>query len=288
MGLLDDLEQEAQRRKASLDEVERAKAEREAVFKTQLEPAMQALHEYLSKLTANLTFLKTKSRIKFEIPGYGPIVAAIDHDYDLKANKLSPTSKEIVLGFHATVVSEECPTAEVHGSAKIRTLNMLFQKYRLAALHEFKKDDAGEMTSATFKARGRIPLNATVATDAETTIVRMSFTNFDTLGTVTKNVSPAHFNEQLFDEMGRFVAREPSQLFREELPDDYRKQLQQRVQQDQMRRRWESKIAEQQKEELERLKREQSLKGKLEGTLAAAREKAPSLIDKVRGLFKKP
>jgi hypothetical protein len=287
MGLLDDLEQEAQKRKASLDEVERAKAEREGVYKTQLEPAMQALHEYLSKLTANLAFLKPKSRIRFEIPGYGPIVAAIDHDYDLKANKLSPAAREIVLNFHATVSSEECPTVEVHGAGKIRTLNTLFQKYRLAAMQEFKKDDSGEMLSATFKARGRIPLSATVATDAETTIVRLAFSNFDVQGTVTKAVTPAHFNEHLFDELGRFVAREPSQLFREALPDDYRKQLQQKVQADQMRRRWESKIAEQQKEELERLRREQSLKGKLEGTLAAAREKAPSLIDKVKGLFKK-
>ena len=103
------------------------------------------------------------------------IVASIDHDYELKSNKLSPTSHEVVLNFHATVSSEECPTVDVHGAGKIRTLNSLFQKYRLAAMHEFKKDDSGEMVSATFKARGRIPLNATIATDAETTIVRLSF-----------------------------------------------------------------------------------------------------------------
>ena len=45
MGLLDELEQEAQRRKAGADDVERLKQERETAYRTQLEPGMVALHE---------------------------------------------------------------------------------------------------------------------------------------------------------------------------------------------------------------------------------------------------
>jgi hypothetical protein len=290
MGLLDDLEQEAQRRKASLDEAERLKADRESAYKTVLEPGMQALHEYLSKLTANLAFLKPKTAVRHEIPGYGTIVAYFEHEYDLKANKVSPTSKEILLNFHAAVASEECPVVEV-SAAKARTLNGFFQKHRLVGLHESRKNEDGEVVSATFRARGKIPLSVRIAADADSAQVRLSFQNFDLLGEATKSVLPSQFNEQLFDEIGRFIARERSALFREAVSDDFRKQLQQKIQQDQLKRKWEAKIVEQQKQDLEKVKREQSIRARIDRTVQQVKETAkvaaPSLLDKVRGLFKK-
>ena len=287
MGLLDDLEQEAQRRKATLDEAERLKAEREGVYKTQLEPGMQKLYEYLSKLTTNLGFLKPKIAVRHELPGYGTVVAYYEHEYDLRINTQSPTSKEITLNFHAAIASDECPLVEVQGAPKIKATIAIFQKYRLGNTGEVKKDENGEVASATFRPRGKLPLNTVLAADADSGQVRVSFTNFDSLGVQAKTFAPAQFNEQLFDEIGRFLARDQSSLFREALPDDYRKQLQQKIQQENLKRKWESKIALQQKEDIEKLKREQSLKGRLDRAVEGVKEKAPGLLDKMKGLFKK-
>lgn len=287
MGLLDDLEQEAQRRKASLSDGERLKLEREEAFKTRLEPGLQAFHEYLLKLTTNLAFLKPKTQVRHEFPGYGAIVANIDHEYDLRANTISPLSKEIVLHFSATVATDDCPVVQVQGGPKIRTLNSFFQKARLAGIAEFKKDETGEMTQATFRARGKIALHMHVAADAESGVARLSFTNFDSLGTVTKTVGPQQFDEKLFDEVGRFLAREENTLFRENLPEDFRKQLAQKVQQEQLKRKWESKIAEQQAQDADRARREQSLKGKLDKVVKDVADKTPSILDKMKGLFNK-
>jgi hypothetical protein len=286
MGLLDDLEQEAQRRKATLDEAERLKAEREGVYKTQLEPGMQKLYEYLTKLTTNLGFLKPKIAVRHELPGYGALVAWYEHEYDLRISS-QPTAKEITLNFNALVASDECPLVEVQGAPKIKAMTALFQKFRLGNVGELKKDENGEASSATFRPRGKIPLSAVLAADADSGMVRMSFTNFDSLGVLAKAFPPAQFNEALFDEVGRFLARDSSTLFREVLPDDYRKQLQQRVQQENLKRKWESKIAQQQKEELERMRREQSLKGRIDRAVEGVKDKAPSILDKVKGIFKK-
>lgn len=287
MGLLDELEQEAQRRKAGLDEATRLKEEREAAYRTQIEPGLAALRDYLAKLVASLSFLKPKRAKQYEIPGYGAVVANIEHEYELRANKHSPSAQDVVLNFVAVVATDECQPVVVQGPPKIRTLNAIFQKYRLAGIHEFKKDEAGEMVSATFRPRGKIPLNATFYADAETAMVKMSFTNIDTLGTVIKTVKPAEFNEQLFDEIGKFITGEPSTLFREALSEDFRKQLAHKVQQDQLRRKWESKIAEQQAEEEARRAREQGLKGRIDKAVKDVADKAPSLLDKVKGLFRK-
>lgn len=287
MGLLDDLEQEAQRRKASLGDAEQVKLEREQAFKTRLEPGLQAFHEYLAKLTANLAFLKPKTQLSFDIPGYGTVVANVEHEYDLRANAISPVSKEVVLLFSANVATDDCPTVQVQGAQKIRTLNSFFQKARLAGIAEFKKDEAGEMVQASFRARGKITLNVTVAADAESGVARLSFTNFDSFGTITKSASPQQFDEKLFDEVGRFIARETNSLFRETLPEDFRKQLAHKVQQEQLKRKWESKIAEQQAADLDRARKEQGLKGRFDKAVKDVAGAAPSILDRVKGLFNK-
>jgi len=277
MGLLDDLEQEAQRRKAGLDDIERERQERERVYKSVIDPGMQALFEYLSKLTQNLAYLKPRLAARYELSGYGVVVAYPEHDYEIKATS-QPHSREIVLHCTLAVATDECPVVEAVGGAKVKALSAIFQKHRLAGMGESKKDDTGETTSASFRARGKVPLTATIAAEAATAQVRLNFTNFDGLNSVSKLVGAAQFNEQLFDEIGRYIAREPSNLFKEELPDDYRRQLQHKIQQEQMRRKWEQKLAQQQQEELERLKREKT------GSETPA---GGTLLDKVKGWLKK-
>ncbi|MGH8041105.1 MAG: hypothetical protein ACREPN_03560 [Rudaea sp.] len=287
MGLLDELEQQAQQRKASADDAEKRKSQREEIFRTQLEPGMTALHEFLLKLVANLKLLQPKKSLQYALAGYGDIVGYIEHEYDLKVNQ-QPGSREIVLGFNCAVASEECPTVEVIGASKVRTVAGAFQRLHLGGLLDQKKDGNGEVVSAKFNAKGRIPMSATFFADADSATVRMNFVNFDSLGTATKNVSSAQLNEALFDAIGRYLMREDSNLFQEALPDSFRAQLRTKVQQDQIKRRWESKIGERQKAELAQIQREQSLAGRF--AKPAAKETKPataSWLDRVKGLVKK-
>jgi hypothetical protein len=290
VGLLDELEQEAQKRKASAEEAEKRKAEREEIFRTQLEPGMNALFEYLNKLVASLKVLQPKKQIRYNLVGYGEVVGYVEHEYELKVNQ-QPGSREIVLSYPVAIANEECPTVEVQGASKVKTVAQSFQRYHLGGLLEPKKDVSGEIVSAKFKAKGRIVQTATFSADADSAVIKLSFVNFDALGTATKNIPPNQLNEALFDEIGRYLTHEPNGLFREALPDTYRNQLRTKVQQEQIKRRWESKISAQQQTELERLKREQSLTakfGKLVGKDKPADKPAePSWLERIKGLVKK-
>jgi hypothetical protein len=294
VGLLDELEQEAQKRKATSDDAEKRKSERDEIFRTKLDPGMTALYEYLNKLVASLKILQSKSQLRYALNGYGDIVGYVEHEYDLKLNQ-QPGSKEIVLSFPCAIATDECPTVEVQGASKVRTVAGAFQRYHLGGLLEPKKDAAGEVVSAVFKAKGRIILTATFSSDVETALVKMNFVNFDALATATKNVSPAQLTESLFDDIGRYLTHQPSELFREALPDSYRTQLRTKVQQEQIKRRWESKISATQKTELDQIKRDQSIAGKF-GKLVgkdkpAAEESAPAVdnswLGKLKGLVAK-
>src|SRR5664279_4989126 len=96
VGLLDELEQEAQKRKANADDAEKRKAEREEVFRTTLDPGMTALYEYLTKLVASLKVLQTRKQLHYAMNGYGDIIGYVEHEYELKVNQ-QPGSKEITL-----------------------------------------------------------------------------------------------------------------------------------------------------------------------------------------------
>ncbi|MCB1569937.1 MAG: hypothetical protein KDI72_02475, partial [Xanthomonadales bacterium] len=63
MGLLDDLENEAQRRRAEEESAVALKASREAAYRTTLESAMGDLLAYLNELVAKLKELQPKIRI---------------------------------------------------------------------------------------------------------------------------------------------------------------------------------------------------------------------------------
>jgi hypothetical protein len=296
MGLLDELEQEAQRRKASAGDAEKRKAEREEIYRTQIEPGMTALYEYLQKLVASLKVLKPKTQLRYALAGYGDVVGYIEHSYDLHMNTQAGT-KEIKLGFACAVSSEESPAIEIQGGSKVKAVAGAFQRYHLGGMQDPKKD-GGEVVAARFNAKGRIGLTAVFTGDADSASMRMNFVNFEGLGTVTKTVAAAQLGDSLFDDIGRFLTREPNSLLHEELPDSYRMQLRSKVQQDQIKRRWESKISEQQQNELAQIKRDRSITGRMArlvvgddkpaaATAAADGDSAPSWLGRLKGLVKK-
>jgi hypothetical protein len=298
VGLLDDLEKEANKLKANAGDAERLKADRLDIYKTRLDPGISALYDYLGKMIGSLKILQPKKQLRLPIPGYGEIIGYLDHDYELKQTA-QPETKEIRFSVNCTIASDECPQVEVLTSSKVRAVSGAFQRLHLGGLASPKKDVSGEIISATFRAKGKITLVALCNIDSENPVARFSFTNFDQFGTVSKNVAADQLNETFFDEIGRFLTLEPNTLFREALSDAYRHQLRNKVQQEEIKRRWESKIAAQQSDELAKMRRDQSLGGKF-GKLvgqAAPKDKpadAPpdkpwlsSALDKLRGMVKK-
>lgn len=258
MGLLDELESEAQRRKSTEEDATALKAARESAYRTVLEPAMAKLFAYLTELAAKLKHLQPKIAVRHTLAGYGDVLAYVEHEYEVREAR-QPSSKEITVSFFAAVASSECPSVQIDGSARVRAVSALFQRHRLGAPLAATKDASGEIAGATFKAKGRIPLTAAFFADATSGQLRMTFTNFDDFSTVAKTVAPDQVSEALYDEIGRYLMREPTEMLREVLPEDYRSQLRARVHHEEVKRRWESQILSRQQEDIAMLKREYGL-----------------------------
>ena len=274
MNWLEDLEAQAQARRAGGESAERSREACEDAYREQLLPAMQSLHEYLQRLIESLTYLKPVVKIEYAVPGYGNVPAQLAHDYALRIDSQA-RSTEIHLESNANVLTEDAAPIAVDGAAKVRAINGAFQKVRLAGLQDFRKDDSGEMVAAQFRARGKIALHADIRADAESGMVKMTFLNHDDWGTRARSYTPAQMNATLYDQLGRYISRQSDDLFREELSASTRQHLQTRIQQSQLRRKWEDKLAVQQREELERMRRA--------GTIDP--DFPPTLMQRLRGFF---
>jgi len=285
VGLLDELEQEAQRRKVGDDESLRRKNERELSYRTRLEPALDALHAFLAELTAKVRSLQPNTPMRYQIPGYGEIVAYIEHEYVLKDVK-QPSSREIQLDFPCTIATDECPLVEIEGASRVRAISGFFQRHHIGGLTGPRKDASGEVVAATFRAKGRIPLGASFHADAESGQLRMSFVNFDNLGTTVKSIAAEQVDQALYEQIGRYLVREPNTLLREDLPEAYRKQLRSKVQQLEMKRRWETRIGDNREAGITALRRDHTARGRITGVFDGFRNAADfgGAIGKLRAL----
>ncbi|HVT31779.1 MAG TPA: hypothetical protein VHE32_03995 [Rhodanobacteraceae bacterium] len=264
MGLLEELEEEAQKRRDSGDASSLRKTEYEALYRTRLEPALDALHGFLCELIAKVRAVRPRNALRYQVQGYGEIVGYIEHEYRLD-DRRQPSSREIVLEFDCAVATDECPLVDVEGASRVKALAGSFQRHRIGGMQALRKDASGDVVAATFRARGRIPLCAHFHADTGSGQLRIRFDNLEGLGTVTKSVPAAEVGEDLYDRIGRFILRDSNTLLREDLPEAYRNQLRSKVQQQTIRRRWEARIADRREAEVAQLRREYTLAGKVGG-----------------------
>ncbi len=243
MSLLDDLEKEAARLKLGTDEAVRHQGEMQRAFHAQLEPGLDRLREFLEKLVANLKLLQPRIAVHYPIPGYGDVTTYIEHNYAFEEVR-KPSSRTLKLTFACPIASNECALVAVVGSARVRSLAGTFHRHRIGGMVAPEKNMAGEIVSASFQARGKIESSAIFHADSANAKLRMSFENIDGLGTTLKAIPAEAVDEALFDEIGRYLMGEPNGLFREELPEKYRRQLRQKVQHEQLRRHWETRVTE--------------------------------------------
>ena len=244
MGLLDELEQEAERRRQEEAKAEAEREARDAAWREKLRPRMVVLAAYLKKLTDNLTFLKRGVRLVYPLAGYGEVVAVIDPAWTLR-DEPGKNQHEITIECLAVVSPEESASVEAEGLGRVKALTGLFQTHRLGGPQEPRKNANGDVMAAKFQARGKIPLKASIVADKESGVVRMTFVNYEGLNTTTRTFTADGLTDEMFDALARFIAHEDMNFAREKVDDDVRKHLQTQIQRAQLKREWENKLSRQ-------------------------------------------
>ncbi len=245
MGLLDELEEEAQRRRAEDEQRRTEIGVREAQWIERIEPAMRQLEGYLKQLTEQLSYLKKRARVVYNVVGYGDVVAYVEPVYTLVGRAPSRTSYEITLGFSAVIASDECPLVQGETGTRLKSLISVLQQLRMSGLNDVRKNANGEIIAARIQAKGKIPLHLTVSADQESGVVRLLFTNLEGLGQTSRNFRVEQLDTAFSDALGRFIARDELTFAQEAVDADLRRLLKTRIQRDNIKREWETKLSRQ-------------------------------------------
>jgi hypothetical protein len=295
MGLLDDLEQEAQKRREGEEDVLRRKREQ---FNEVTIPAIENLYSYLQRLAKTLNFLKSERRATYQIPGYGAVVCRIDADMAVQA-QMPMYAREVKLTVTGIIDSSSCPVVQIDGASRVATMIEVFRRAGFDAMQKADKDERGAIISARFQAAGKISMVATFNIDMHSDVLRMEFTNFDALITRKHSLAIGAVNDEILDSVGKYLAHQQNYVMRESVSDENREAWRAKLQQEQQRRQWEQKIAAVQAEEEAKLRGSTGrVTGKIRSVPAAEPVRqpspapapaapAPGLLGKLSGLFGK-
>lgn len=243
MGILDELKQEAERRRTG-EHPAMPEEPKEGLWTERLGPKVKDLYEFLKQLSAHLNQLKKRIRVSYSLPGYGDVAAMIEPPFSIRATPGSD-SVEIQLDCAAVVLGEECPVLETEGVVRTQALQQVFVKHRLSGLQEAKKNANGEVVAGRFQARGRIPLTLIIEAGQTLGVARITLTNFYGFATTVRSFRHPQLTPELFDALGRYITHDDASFGRESVDDEVRRTLAAKVQREQAKRRIEQDLAEQ-------------------------------------------
>ncbi|GIX32094.1 MAG: hypothetical protein KatS3mg125_0050 [Lysobacterales bacterium] len=256
MGLLDELEREAKLRQSEPAAASADREAREKAFRESCEPAVDRIAGFLRKLFAHVEQLGLRTKVVFELPGYGEIHAETEPLFQLRPQR-EPGLYRLEIAGTLQILSEECALKHVEGAAKVGAMMRLFQQHRLAGAQVLKKDEHGQASEAVFRPRGKIDLRAEIEASATTGQIRFRLMNFEGFTTIQRMVSGDRVNDAFLDEFGNYLLCRSRSLFQESLPEQLRHQLRAKVQREALKKACHERILERQRVEYPALARNQ-------------------------------
>lgn len=224
MSFLERLKREADQQRQQAEQAAREREELETRYRTQIEPRMKALTQYLEGLAATLLEVRPPFVVQMPIQGYGDLCTVPFYDYKVEHERRH-RSFVISMTWSLRVDPERTPAVRADNVTRVRTLTNLFRQHHLGGIKEEKRTPQGEISVATFHARGYIKARLQAQISAEDPVLRMVLDNASWLGSSRKQVPWDRIDDALFDRIARFVVREDDSLFSEELPEELKQRL---------------------------------------------------------------
>ena len=226
MGVIDELKQEAERRKQELSSEEASKLRKEEVYAGRMQPAMQAVLRYLREMTEHLNFLKPDVGIRYTLPGFGEIGNLVQEDYRMAVDS-AEQPRFIKLWFNCRSPNELVST--VTPISKARDTRRLLEDLRLVFAEWPLRDASNDVVGLGFEVKFSVPVVFLFKVDMENEVVTMQVTNFEGLRTQRDSFPPEALNEHWLEDLGNYILGRNVNLRALHISDQERQQIRQRL-----------------------------------------------------------
>lgn len=226
MGLLDDLRQQADSIRDSEANKKAQQEQLEAWSKAKVRPKLTHIYTYLNELIGHLEVVQPDTAVAYPLKGYGTLENLNQGHYKLTTDSRDEVGR-VTLAF--TCVGNGDVSFNVEGKPQVGRLREFLNSCKMPFTSREYRDDRHNLVSALFNVEAKVPVlfNFELADDKKT--INLTIRNFEGLGTHLYRLQPEMIDEQLLDQMGRYLLRADNHFIRLDITDEDREKLRQRL-----------------------------------------------------------
>jgi len=227
MGILDQLRDEAKQKKQHQTVEKSRELHLETAYKARILPKMQLAFHYLQEIVEHLNFVDTQVLLEEYSPRYPQFGPLIQQNYKINTDGFGGYADfghlmEINLTFFA--VGEGAFSYKLQGRNRIEEeISFLHSKN----IHFEWKHQAGKQNSyhAVFTITRKIPMRFRFEVDYEQTKIKLIINNHENLLTYRKSFQPEQVDNDLLDEVSRYLLRKDCDFIRLDISKKHKESL---------------------------------------------------------------
>ena len=287
MGLLDDLRNQADNQRANEQAEAERKAAAEVFYREKIEPLMVKTYQYFKELIEHINYIKLETYAEYPLLPNGKTLRLRQQDYKVLIDS-SKALKQIDFTLECALDSDVPVQFDVFGRDPVMMQVERIERYSAKYERKNRKGPDGELESARFIIEGPIPMKLQVRADVDASEIKLMVRNFIEPGFHNYSLKVEQFDDAFLDRLGKYILRQEQTLFdrKEEIPEDVRKKLRDRLIVEQRLREQEMREAEQRRlaEEAAELEKtaKQQIKRAINNTVNENKEKLRGMFNKLK------
>ena len=230
MGLLDELQSEADRIRDREVSRGRELEDREAYYQQQLRPVMQLAREYCHRLVENLAIVQPDLRPSYPLNPLAPLgsggieLRQVDYQFHYDDGR-NPRQLDI----HCQCTLEQAVEFHVPTVDAAQRYGELLDKRRFPFQRRDHRDNRHNVRSTTFILEGPMPVHIRLLAQAADRCVQVLLLNLEEQPLKRYQFAPQQLDNALLERLARVLVRRETQLVQTEVSEDFRAQLQARI-----------------------------------------------------------
>lgn len=242
MGLLDDLRNQAEGRRAQEEHAAEEQQRREAIYRDEMQPRLGAAYQYFHELAQHLNYVQPEILVEYPLYSTGDSARLRQGEYSV-ATDSSTDLKRVEITFHC---APDSPIEfDVAGKDAVLSQSDRLDRYFINYKRRDQKDTSLDLEAARFRIEGPLPVKIIFEADIPQSVIHLVVRNFTDPGSSNYSLQPADLDDRFLDRLGKFLLRKETVLFdRNEMPEEALLALRQRLQEEKAQRDQELRVAE--------------------------------------------
>ncbi len=231
MGILDELKQEADLKRACEEQQKRDQEQLEKRYRQEILPKMQKIYTFFKEMVEYLQYLQKPIEIDSYSKRYPQFDPLVQKEYKLTTDQFGGVShfdelKEIYLKFYC--IGEGSFELQVKNQAEVEQL-IAFLGSKKVPFEWSRQFNRVEKSSATFVIERKIPVKIQFVVDIEQGFIRLDIYNYHNFNHIFRVYRPQDIDDAFLDELARFILRKENRFSHEKLTEAQRRAIRERL-----------------------------------------------------------